>query len=378
MRDETKKILIIIAIAVAINAVAFIADLLYFKKFVGVTPYKCDCPIFIGRAETILHGGMLYRDIPTYTPPLINYIMAIPIAINSSCYSLEIFFSFFNVISSILLFISLKSYGKLAFYSAILYSLHPLTFISSIGVQDEPITAFFILLSVYFLMKDKRDAAAIVISLGVWIKIFPALIFPILLIRDKSNRERVKHVGILGGISAAITFPFLILAGDDFTKFLTFYIFGYGKVIGISPWHSIYSMFNTPLLSYISLIILIIGMLIVYAWIKNKEYTPWKSALLIFLVFFMFYRKIHGNYFLYIFILLTPFVFMDKKIAWKYGAITFLVLLSQWTSFQHEWNLYAFFPLSILTVVLLAAIFIDVTNIDFTKLKNKKTYNGRG
>lgn len=370
MKDEVKKILVIIAVAMAINAAAFIADLIYFHKFVGTTPYKCDCPIFIGRAETILRGGMLYRDIPTYTPPLINYIMAIPVAINPSCYSLEIFFSFFNVLASILLFFSLKNYGKIAFYSAILYSLHPLTYISSIGVQDEPITAFFILLSVYLLMKEKRDAAAVVLSIGVWIKIFPALLFPILLLRDKNNRERIKHLAILGIISATVTIPFIILAGEDFTKFLFFYIFGYGKVIGISPWHSVYSMFNTPLLSYISLAILVIGLLIIYAWLRKKDYTPWKSSLLVFLTFFMFYRKIHGNYFLYIFILLTPFAFMSKKVAWKYGVITLLVMLSQWTSFQYEYNLYTFFPLSILTVALLAATFIDITGIDFAKVKN--------
>ncbi len=369
-----RKVAVIVALSLLINFSAFFLDIIYFHRFVGITPYKSDCGIFIERAKTILEGKLLYRDVPTYTPPLINYLMAIPVAVSPTCYSLEIFFSIFNLLSSLLIFYTIKRFDeKLAFYSAILYTIHPLTYVTSIGVQDEPITVFFILLSLYFLMSRKRDAAAISIGFGIWVKIFPGLLLPILLFKDESNKERLKHIGIVSIISAAISLPFLIFAFNDFMKFLIFYTIGYGKVIGISPWHSIYYLYGSQLLKYVTLAILIIGLFLVYIWVWRKNYDSWKSALLVLLIFFIFYRKIHGNYFLYIFSLLSPFYFINQKMRWKYLLLTTLVFLSQWLSFQESVPyLYASIIVAIIVIAILSLIFLDVSSSSFDeKYKNE-------
>ncbi len=367
-----RKLVVIIALSLAVNFSAFLLDIVYFHKYVGSTPYKSDCGIFIERAKTIIEGKLLYRDVPTYTPPLINYLMAIPVAISPSCHSLEIFFSIFNLASSLLIYFAIKKFNeKLAFYSAILYTLHPLTYVTSIGVQDEPITVFFILLSLYFLLHDRMDAASISIGFGIWVKIFPGLLLPILLIKDKNNRERIRHLTIICVISIAISFPFLFFAFNEFIKFLIFYTIGYGKVIGISPWHSIYYLYGSPILKYITLVILIVGLSLIYAWVWKKKYEPWKSTLLVLLIFFIFYRKIHGNYFLYIFSLLSPFYFLNMKIKWKYWVLTALVFISQWLSFHDETvYLYLSISVSLCVIILLSLLFLDVSSSRYEKYKN--------
>jgi len=369
-----RRILTIVMLSILLNMTAFALDIFYFHKFVGVTPYKSDCQIFIERAKTVLEGKLLYRDVPTYTPPLINYIMALPVSISSSCYSLEIFFSIFNVLSSLLIYYAISKYSeKLAFYSAILYSIHPLTYITSIGVQDEPITVFFILLSLYFLINNRRNIAAVFIGLGIWVKIFPGLLLPILLMKDESNKERVYHVAIISVISIIVTLPFLIFAFDDFLKFFIFYTIGYGKVIGISPWHSIYYLYGSPILKYITLALLLFGLSMIYAWIWKKKYDAWMGTLLVMIIFFIFYRKIHGNYFLYIFSLLSPFYFVNKKIQWKYWLLTFFIFLSQWMSFQVEqFYVYASILVAVAVISLLSLIFLDVSSVQFpAEIQNK-------
>ncbi|MCD6572955.1 MAG: glycosyltransferase family 39 protein [Thermoplasmata archaeon] len=367
-----RKLAIIVALSLLVNLTAFFLDIAYFHKYVGSTPYKSDCGIFIERAKTIIEGKLLYRDVATYTPPLINYLMALPVAISPSCYSLEIFFSIFNLASSLLIYYAIKKFNeKLAFYSAILYTLHPLTYVTSIGVQDEPITVFFILLSLYFLLYDKRNAASISIGVGIWVKIFPGLLLPILLMKDRSNGERFRHLAIISAISIAISSPFLLFAFNDFMKFLLFYTIGYGKVIGISPWHSIYYLYASPILKYITLFILIIGLLLIYTWIWKKKYGAWKCALLVFLIFFIFYRKIHGNYFLYIFSLLSPFYFINARTKWKYWVLTALVFLSQWLSFQEDvMYLYLSISVSLCVILILALLFLDVSSSHSEKYKN--------
>jgi uncharacterized membrane protein len=328
-----KKIFLLILITVIVHITLIIIDTYWISEttiFGEQCDIKCDLYRYAGRAETVLRGDLLYRDVHTETPPLITYLFMIPTAFASSALSFQIFLTFFNVLTILLLFFALKDIDEnLAFLSSLLYLIIPLTTDSAIFViQDEPIVAFFFLLPVVLVRWEKRTYAALIIGLGIWIKAFPLLLLPILLIKDKSHKERLLHLGIIGGISILITLPYFLLCPDDFLQFLRFYVIGKEGIEGISFWRfGIYEVFGNG--GKISLFILLGGMGAVYLWLYKAKKSIWKSCIIVILAFFVLYRKIHSNYFLYPLVLLTPFHFMDKAIRWRLWALIIMVISLQ-------------------------------------------------
>lgn len=328
-----KKIIVLIILTLCVHATLIVVDDLWISHttFLGdQSEIKVDLYRYIGRAETVLRGDLLYRDVHTETPPLINYLFVIPTAVSSTPLSFQIFLSLFNMFSILLIFYALKDVDeKLAFFSSLLYLIIPLTSDSAIFViQDEPIVAFFFLLPIVLMRFEKRNYAALVIGLGIWVKAFPILLLPILLFRDNDNKERFFHLILVGLLSLFITLPYFILCLEDFTQFLIFYSMGKAGLQGISFWRfGLYEFIGNQ--GILSLLILLGGMGGAYLWVYKAKKSLWKSCLIILLAFFIFYRKIHSNYFLYPLALLSPFHFMDKQIKWQLWGIIAVVIALQ-------------------------------------------------
>lgn len=365
-----KKILALILITLVIHIAMLAIDALWVSQsplFGEHTYIKCDLSRYIGRAETILQGGLLYRDFHTETPPLINYIFLIPTAISPSAISFEIFLSLFNVFTVLLLFYALKNVDeKIAFLSALLYSFLPFALNSAIfEVQDEPIVAFFFLLPIVLMRFGKRNLAATMIGMGIWIKAFPLLLLPILIFEDKNNKERLLHLVLIGVISLLITLPYLILCPDEFIQFLRYYIFGKNGIEGISYWRFLIYEFMGNL-GIASLAVLLAGMGATYFWILKSKKSVWISCLIVVLAFFILYRKIHWNYYLYPLALLAPFHFMDKGIRWRIWAVVALVLCTQPFASHGRAEIMPMIPiaLSLGTLVMLASIAARIAKLD--------------
>jgi hypothetical protein len=98
-----------------------------------------------------------------------------------------------------------------------------------------------------------------------------------------------------------------------------------------------------------------------YWWIfKNKDRSAWKISLMITLAFFIFYRKIHGNYYLYPLALLTPFYFMERDIRWKMWLLIALVLSTQLFVSERAEFIVTPIILSLSTLALLVYLFLKL------------------
>ena len=76
-----KKILVLICLTIIIHTVLIIIDTYGVSQttiFGEQSNIKCDLYRYASRAETVLRGDLLYRDIHTETPPLISYLFIIP------------------------------------------------------------------------------------------------------------------------------------------------------------------------------------------------------------------------------------------------------------------------------------------------------------
>jgi hypothetical protein len=251
--------------------------------------------------------------------------------------------------------------------------IFPFTISSAIfEVQDEPVVAFFFLLPVVFLRCNKRTLAAAAIGLGIWIKIFPIIILPILLFKDKNNRERLFHLLIIAAISLIIILPYLILCPSDFMQFLEFYTLGKNGIAGISYWRFlIYRYVGQS--GVISFAALVLGMGSIYYWLVKSKKNVWESCLIAILFFFIFYRKIHGNYYLYPLALLSPLCLMDKDIRRRTLLLVGLVLCTQPFDFPGRGEFLPVIPLilSVATLVVLISIVLKITRADI--LNHSKT-----
>lgn len=366
-----KKILVIICLTILIHAVLIFIDTYAVSQttiFGEQSKIKCDLYRYASRAETVLRGDLLYRDIHTETPPLISYLFIIPTAVSSSALSFQIFLTFFNLCTILLLFYALKDTDEnLAFISSLLYLFIPLTTDTAVFViQDEPIVAFFFLLPVVLMRWEKRTYAAVIIGLGIWIKAFPLLLLPILLIKDKTQKERLLHLGIVASLCLLIVLPYMVLCPDEFLEFLRFYIVGKEGVKGISFWRfGVYEFVGDG--GRISLAILLGGMGVVYAWLYKVKKSVWKSCLIVLLAFFVLYRKIHSNYFLYPLALLAPFHFMDKKIRWRMWVMIAVVISLQPYAGSIGLDIFPFIPviLSLVLIILLLSLIYKTAKTPF-------------
>jgi hypothetical protein len=111
---------------------------------------------WIARAETIVSGGMLYRDVPTMTPPLINFLLIPPVLISglfehrnpAATLTFMAYFSIFNLFTAYIL-MHLAKDKREGYYSALFFLLDPLTFGNSLlRRQDESILVFFFSLAI--------------------------------------------------------------------------------------------------------------------------------------------------------------------------------------------------------------------------------------
>lgn len=305
-------------------------DVLFIDKNINDNPATdhTDNALYIKRAETILNGGLLYRDVVTKTPPLINYLLIPPVYFGGTAISFEIYFSFFVLLTVLSMYYFLaKIDKKLAYAASFAFLMLPTTLATpTFCRQDESIVVFFFILPLLILYScNRKYLFSILSSIGVWIKMHPIFLIPPFLIKQK-RKEFVKHLFIMAITSLVITAPFLFLAFNEFTWFIRFYLFGTGEELqGISLWRLLDAN-GVSIPSFFLIIILFLAIATLY--IKFRRESIWKVVLLSMIVYFVFYPKIHYEYYLMLFAVTIPYLIEKKNLVIMLYVISLLTSIT--------------------------------------------------
>jgi hypothetical protein len=285
-----------------------------------------DISFYQERAQTILDGKWLYRDVQSEAPPLISYFFVIPQLFGGSVAAYQSYFAAFTMLTALALYYGLRRWDDLkAFKIAIIYLLSPFGVIESVfGIQDESIMVFLFLLAVILAVRGSGRWSALTVAIGIWTKVFAGLFYPILFLKTKGWRERLVHLGIISAFSVAISLPFLIVAPNEFLAFPTYYFLGGSATpaTGISIWDFLgMGGLNVPgtVLLGVALAGLIAGLWLV----KKRDMEIWQGTLLIMVVFLIFYSRVLVGYYILPVALLLVWAVDDRKMLLK----TFLLYL---------------------------------------------------
>lgn len=338
------------------------------EKFAGP---PADLDVYRERTQTIIEGKLLYRDVHTETPPIINYLLVPAQLLGGESWIYSAYFSFYAFLGGLLLYLSLKKWSDyFAFITGLLYILSPFGLVeATFGVEDEPLIAFIFLIPLVLMIYNHRRLAALFIGIGVWTKMFSILHYPVLFIKEKNLREKAVHLVLILIVTSAVTVPFLVLCMDDFIWFLKFYFLGIeGRESGgISFWHFL-DIGGIGVPGEVALTLLISAMLIIFWYIYKKKIPVWQSALIILTVFFTFYPKIHLGYYLMPVALLLVWAAEDKHIALRCFLVYAPLILSTLFSenaygeiiLDYSWGWIVGFALSLTATIIIIDTVIRV------------------
>ena len=153
----------LLAISIVTLSIMISLDILIIDKNINDDPATdhTDVQLYIERARTILNGKLLYKDVVTRTPPLINYLLIPPVYLGASALAFEIYFSFFIILTILAIYHFLSSIDKkLAFFSALSFLFIPTTLATpTLCRQDESIVVFFFILPLLLLYASKNKYA---------------------------------------------------------------------------------------------------------------------------------------------------------------------------------------------------------------------------
>ncbi|NLI74087.1 MAG: DUF2029 domain-containing protein [Euryarchaeota archaeon] len=322
--NPLKKSLFIIVIGILAFGTVIMLDGTIGEIF-GQENMHPDIQAYRNRTSTILDGGLLYTDVHTETPPLINYLM-IPAQLlggdeNVLVYSA--YFSFFSILGGLLMYLALRRYDDTsAFIMSLLYMLSPFSLLEGGLANDETIVAFTVVLPAILIVINRSKIASLIIGLGIWTKMWAILLAPVHFLHSKTWKERLTIIAIIGGVSIAVAAPFLALCGDEFTWFLKYYFMGDPERTneGFSA-HMFLELGGISIPNVVSIALVLAGLLIAYFYAYWKGLGKWESMTLAIVVFFCLYHKMHGGYYL------IPIAFLVAwgSTNWKIAARCFLL-----------------------------------------------------
>jgi hypothetical protein len=320
----SRRTLFIIVVGIIILAIFIAIEQLWLSQVLnGAFGSTTDLPYYRERAQAILDGKLLYRDITIESPPLIVYMYLLPQLAGGSDLAYQIYFCFFTLLTALVLYWGLRGFDDFrAFMVAMLFITSPFAIgESALGIQDESIIVFLFILAAVLAVRNRDKLSTLVATVGIWVKIFPALFYPVLLLRTKAWRDRWKQIGIIAVVSLIISAPFLVLCPVQFVQFPLYYL-GIGgeggnttiPVSGISVWDYLRTAgIDVP---GALLLVLTVG---AYAWAlwwgRRKGFDLWKGTLLVLVAFVIFYARLWVGYFLLPIAFLFPYAAEDFRIV---------------------------------------------------------------
>lgn len=314
-----KKSLFLVLVAIIVYGTVIALDEPVISKVFENGVMHSDIKLYRERTSTILEGGLLYTDVHTETPPLINYLL-IPAQLlggGDHVWVYSAYFALFGLLSALLMYHVLRRYDdRLAFLMGIMFILSPFGFIEAGLGEDETIVAFTVIAPALLMVLERNRLASLAIGLGIWTKMWAILLAPAHFLQQCSWKERWMVIGIIAGVNILVAAPFLILCGDEFTWFLQYYFIGNPerKAEGFSVFQFLQrGGFDVP--TQISLAIVLIGLLFAYLYSYRKNLGKWESMTLVVTVFFILYPKMHTGYYLIPLAFLLAWAVENRRIA---------------------------------------------------------------
>jgi len=172
--------------------------------------------------ETVLEGENPYvisegeRVHMKWNHPALIYLFSAVLVIIERTTKFPFMFSIFTILlmSDILTLLTLKRLLQLYEKNTLLahaYFLNPLTLLAFWYLQLDLIVALTIALFLYYFKQNKMKEAALAISFGAAIKIFPALFALIFLTRKIVLSEKVKLLLLTISVPVLVTLPYFLL-----------------------------------------------------------------------------------------------------------------------------------------------------------------------
>jgi hypothetical protein len=270
---------------------------------------------WIDRVNTILGGGLLYKDVYTTTPPLINFLLIPPVLLSGlfghanpwGTLSFMAYFSLFNLFTAYVLLYMAQDRRE-GYRSALYYLLNPFTFGNSLlRRQDESILAFFFALALLFVLHQRHWRANIVIGLTLLVKLTGVLMMPIALVHTRDW----KYIVIPVVIFALVFAPFLAAAGEsavfwDVSEKRTQHPFNFEGISLARLW---LGAFGEPLMSLeVHSVVLVIGVILVLALIVWKPQGVLEDMALLLATIWLLSPRLHAGYFSLLVMAMAPLV----------------------------------------------------------------------
>jgi len=326
----SRRTLVIILVAVAVLGTFLVLDDLWLNQvFTSAFGRTTDVSFYQDRVNAVLSGKVLYRDLMIESPPLIVFLFVPPQLAGGSNLAYQLYFCFFTVMTALALYWGLRHLNDYrAFMVAILFIFSPITLVeSTLGVQDETVIFFLFALAVVLAVRNRDKLSTFVAVVGVWVKVFTGLFYPVLLLRTKSWRDRWKQIGIIAVVSLVVSGPFLILCPVQFLQFPLYY-FGIGggssnvtPVSGISVWDYLRTA-GVDIPGVVLLVLTVGSYVFALWWGKRKGFDLWRATLLVTVAFVVFYSRMWVGYFELPIIFLLPWAAEDFRMALRTFGLT--------------------------------------------------------
>ncbi len=171
--------------------------------------------------ELVLDGENPYvisekeRTHMKYLMPALLYLFSAVLVLIERGTGFPFIFSFFTIllVSDILTLLTLKRLLQLFeknIFLAHAYFLNPLTLLAFWYLQVDLIVALTIAAFIYYFKKAQMEKAALAISVGAALKVFPALFALIFLIRKNALSEKVKLLLLTISVPVLSTLPYFL------------------------------------------------------------------------------------------------------------------------------------------------------------------------
>jgi hypothetical protein len=163
----------------------------------------------------MISGSLPYTDFYFPYPPFFAYVIFMISSIAPSVDAFRVFAMIMDVAVVIVLWKLIKRHvGENWASTAVLaYSLLPVSVIESgWNGHFEPLANLFLLLCLWFLMKENFNISGFFLGLAGATKIYPLIVFPILFFYCKGKREKLEFTMSTGLTVIALFLPFFITA----------------------------------------------------------------------------------------------------------------------------------------------------------------------
>ena len=330
---------------------------------------------WIARGETLLSGGLLYRDVFTSTPPLTNFIFLPPVMFSKAfghvnpwaTLSFMVYFSLFNLFGAFVLLYMTKNRQE-GFYAATLFLLNPLTFGNTIlRRQDESIVVFFIGLSLLLLLRQQHVRSAIMIGLSMMVKLTGAVTLPIAILHTR----KWQYFVLPAVVFFLVMTPFFITAGRDamfwdVSQTHTEHPFQYGGVSLGSLWNRYHEVAeHVPLV--VPSVLFVVGVGLTAAFITWKRFGILEDTTILIAMVLIFSPKLHTGYFSMLALTMAPLL-RRYRLTWAYMLFGVLALVADF----YKWPIENF-PIALYIMGLAFVVLFGMVVRIVLPLKRKET-----